>query len=81
MMMFRMSCADTKLEEEVEPLPPNVCLEQVWQEQGNMIRFVEILVFPEIYILYNIGWLAALEFIEFLALFWNFLCTGIFLKK
>ena len=38
LMMFRMSCADTRLEEEAEPLPPNLCLEQVWQEQGNMIR-------------------------------------------
>ncbi|XP_066928567.1 anaphase-promoting complex subunit 1-like [Clytia hemisphaerica] len=39
LMMFRMSCADTRLEEEAEPLPPNLCLEQVWQEQTTTIRY------------------------------------------
>uniref|UniRef100_A0A7M5WZL4 Anaphase-promoting complex subunit 1 middle domain-containing protein n=1 Tax=Clytia hemisphaerica TaxID=252671 RepID=A0A7M5WZL4_9CNID len=39
LIMFRMSCADTRLEEEAEPLPPNLCLEQVWQEQTTTIRY------------------------------------------
>ena len=37
-MMFRMSCDESALEEDVEPLPPDICMEQVWQEQGNIIR-------------------------------------------
>ncbi|XP_057316495.1 anaphase-promoting complex subunit 1-like isoform X2 [Hydractinia symbiolongicarpus] len=37
-MMFRMSCDESVIEDDLEPLPPDICLDQVWQEQGNMIR-------------------------------------------
>ena len=38
--MFRMSCDESTIEDELEPLPPDICLEQVWQEQATMIRYV-----------------------------------------
>ena len=37
-MILRMSCDESMIEEELEPLPPDVCLEQIWQEHGNFIK-------------------------------------------
>ncbi|XP_065660654.1 anaphase-promoting complex subunit 1 isoform X4 [Hydra vulgaris] len=37
-MMFRMSCDESAFEEDVDPLPPDICMSQVWQEHGNIIR-------------------------------------------